>query len=77
MRTFEVERRNDETGVSGTGVVVEGVEFSNGVVVIRWTPSLGSIAIYNCFADFVAIHVNSHPTNRTVITFSDGEVFEQ
>lgn len=36
MRTFELHRDEDETGISGTGVVAEGVEFSDGKVVIRW-----------------------------------------
>lgn len=36
MRTFELHRDEDETGISGTGVVAEGVEFSDGPVALRW-----------------------------------------
>ncbi len=36
MRRFELHRIEDETGISGTGVVAEGVEFSSGVVVLQW-----------------------------------------
>lgn len=36
MRTFHLQRDTDETGISGTGKVAEGVEFSDGEVVIRW-----------------------------------------
>lgn len=36
MRRFELHRDHDVTGVSGTGVVAEGVEFSDGVVSLRW-----------------------------------------
>lgn len=36
MRTFELHRDVDETGISGTGVVAEGVIFSDGPVVLRW-----------------------------------------
>lgn len=36
MRTFHLHREEDETGISGTGNVAEGVEFSDGRVVIRW-----------------------------------------
>ena len=36
MRTFELHRDEDETGISGTGVVAEGVQFSDGPVVLRW-----------------------------------------
>jgi len=37
LRAFHLVRDVDETGVSGTGVVAEGVEFSDGVVALRWT----------------------------------------
>lgn len=36
MKTFHLQRETDVTGISGTGVVAEGVEFSDGCVVIRW-----------------------------------------
>lgn len=36
MRTFHLQRDEDETGISGTGRVAEGVEFDDGVVVVRW-----------------------------------------
>jgi hypothetical protein len=35
-RPFVLRRLVDETGVSGTGVVAEGVEFSDGTVALRW-----------------------------------------
>ena len=38
-RRFQLIRRDDETGVSGTGVVVEGVVFSDGHAAIHWTGS--------------------------------------
>lgn len=36
MHRFLLVRHTDATGISGTGVVAEGVEFSDGVVVLRW-----------------------------------------
>jgi hypothetical protein len=36
MRNFTLERSEDVTGVSGTGTVAEGVEFSDGMVALRW-----------------------------------------
>ena len=36
MRTFELHRDTDVSGVSGTGVVAEGVEFADGTTVVRW-----------------------------------------
>lgn len=42
MRTFQLVRDVDETGISGTGVVAEGIEFSDGVVALRWLVPAGS-----------------------------------
>lgn len=36
MRRFVLDRAVDETGVSGTGTVCEGVQFSDGKVALRW-----------------------------------------
>lgn len=36
MRTFELVRDVDVSGISGTGTVAEGVEFSDGRVAVRW-----------------------------------------
>ena len=33
---FVLNRREDATGISGTGVVAEGIVFSDGVVALRW-----------------------------------------
>lgn len=35
-RRFHLERDTDVTGISGTGVVAEGVVFTDGVTVLRW-----------------------------------------
>ena len=36
LRRFVLQRDEDETGISGTGVVAEGVEFTDGIVVMKW-----------------------------------------
>ncbi len=35
-RRFELHRDTDVSGVSGTGVVAEGIAFTDGVVALRW-----------------------------------------
>lgn len=35
-RRFHLVRDDDETGISGTGVVAEGIEFSNGMCAACW-----------------------------------------
>jgi len=75
IETFTICRQSDESGVSGTGVVIEGVQYATGQVVLHWLlPSpRGSIAVFDSMKDFLNIHVESHPTNNTIITWADGE----
>lgn len=75
IRTFTVCRQNDETGVSGEGVVVEGAVLASGHCIVHWLypPPRGGIAIFDSIDDFLKVHVKPHPTNKTIITFEDGE----
>lgn len=36
IKTFSLQRDFDVSGISGTGLVAEGVQFSDGTVVVRW-----------------------------------------
>jgi hypothetical protein len=77
-RWFILSRGNDESGVSGTGKVLEGVQFTDGTVVLRWTSQPGSTVMWENFEDFWKVHVDSHPTNATVLTWDNGEqVFQE
>ena len=75
MRRFVMHRTHDESGVSGTGLVLEGVLFSTGVVVIHWLtpPPRGSISVFDSMDQFLSIHVRPHPGNQTFLVFEDGE----
>jgi len=75
IRTFTIYRTSDETGVSGDGIIIEGVVLATGQAIIHWlTPfPRGSIAVFDSLDDFTKIHINPHPENRTIITFEDGE----
>ena len=57
IRTFTVCRQNDETGIAGEGVVIEGAMFATGHTVIHWlTPApRGSIAFFDAFDDFESL----------------------
>lgn len=46
MRRFVLNRREDATGTSGTGIVAEGIEFSNGQIAIHWISQLESVNVY-------------------------------
>ena len=76
MRTFEVTRETDASGISGIGKVMEGVEFSDGKVVTRWVieGQPNSVVWWDSFKDFLAISITAHPTNVSRITYGDGSV---
>lgn len=56
MRSFELHRDEDETGISGIGTVAEGVEFTDGTCAMRWLTGTSSTAIYASVDDVVDIH---------------------
>lgn len=56
MRKFNLVRTEDISGVSGTGIVAEGVQFTDGTIALRWLSKHKSTAIYDCIADVQAIH---------------------
>jgi hypothetical protein len=70
MRRFYLERLEDVSGVSGTGVVVEGVEFSDGTCAYRWISNCATTVI----ADSIEIveRVHGHD-GRTVVRWLDKE----
>ena len=45
MRTFILRRKEDVSGVSGVGVVAEGVEFEDGQVALSWLSRFHSVEI--------------------------------
>lgn len=68
MRTFKFNRIKDLTGKSGTGYVVEGVQFSDGRVVLRWISDTSSIVIYNNIDEAIEIHGHE---GATVLEWDD------
>ena len=55
-RTFKLVRDEDETGISGTGTVAEGIEFSNGMCAMCWLTAMHSVAVYPNVRQLEAIH---------------------
>lgn len=56
MRKFGLYRLQDPTGISGTGRVADGVEFTSGKVVLHWLTDVSSIGVYDTLAMVVKIH---------------------
>jgi len=56
-RLFILRRFEDLSGVSGTGIVADGVEFPDGTVALRWRgPGLVSTALYENISTVEDIH---------------------
>ncbi|GAA1690154.1 hypothetical protein ACFTSF_40575 [Kribbella sp. NPDC056951] len=55
-RVFELVRYRDPSGVSGTGVVAEGCEFSDGSVALRWRGDNPATAVWPGLEAVLAVH---------------------
>jgi len=66
FQRFHLERDIDETGVSGTGLVAEGVQFRDGVVAMRWCVNPArSTTVYESVEHVLAIHGHDGKTRVT------------
>lgn len=73
-RRFILKRLEDETGVSGTGIVAEGMEFTNGTCALVWLTEVHSIvAIYDSADTLVKLHGHG---GMTTIEWMDPEVIK-
>ncbi|MFI1472069.1 hypothetical protein [Streptomyces wuyuanensis] len=69
-RRFFLLRHHDITGVSGTGVVADGVEWPDGTVTIRWRGERPSTVDWGSIDD--ALHIHGH-SGSTEIVWVDPE----
>lgn len=56
MRRFQLKRIVDTSGISGTGIVAEGVEFTDGTVAIRWRTKYSSTVFWQSMQEVEAVH---------------------
>lgn len=75
-RLFTLIRHEDESGISGTGRVLDGVIFHTGQVVVCWrsditseTVGYSSLAIYPSWQAFLHVHVHPHAPDTAEIRF--------
>lgn len=71
-RRFELHRNEDVSGVSGLGVVAEGIEFSDGIVAIRWTSAWPTSVVFHDRGIDAVEAVHGHG-GRTRIVWLDAE----
>lgn len=70
MRTFRLIRNEDVSGVSGTGVICEGVEFHDRQVALSWFGQHHTLEIAPSIESVVAIHGHE---GRTIIEWDQPE----
>jgi hypothetical protein len=82
-RLFTLVRNQDESGISGTGRVLDGTIFHTGQVVVCWRSDINdrkvgfsSISIYPSWEAFKHIHVDPHPVGTTRIVFAQEGIFD-
>lgn len=66
MRTFHLQRDEDVSGKSGTGVVAEGIEFSDGVVALHWQGEWPSSVVFYEGIEAVE-HLHGHEGRTHVV----------
>ena len=66
MRPFWLQRVEDESGVSGVGLVAEGIVFSSGWCALTWLTGHKSVAFYPSLEEIEAIH--GHNGKTKIIT---------
>ena len=71
MKLFELRRTEDESGVSGTGTVAQGVIFDNGWCALTWLTEHTSVAFYTSIEEVVAIHGHGGKTKVVQIANCD------
>jgi hypothetical protein len=70
MRRFYLQRDEDVSNVSGTGVVAEGIEWDDGKVCLRWRGKHRSMVLWDDIASVEVIHGHD---GRTRVVWVDGE----
>ena len=56
IKEFYLQRNEDESGISGTGIVARGVVLPSGQVVMEWLTFTSSINIYHNIQQVEEVH---------------------
>ena len=66
-KKFFLNRKIDETGMSGTGIVAEGVLLPNKIAVMWWLVPPFTVSIYSSIQELEKLH--SHGKGTTEVLF--------
>lgn len=62
MKVFYLHRKEDESGISGTGRIAQGIVFDNGKVALTWLSEHPTVTVYDNLGEVRAIHGHSGKT---------------
>lgn len=68
IKRFHLRRNEDESGVSGTGRIAEGVMFTDGTCALRWLTEHRSTALYENIQTLIKIHGHG---GKTAVVFEE------
>ena len=68
-KLFYLQRTQDESGISGTGRIAQGVIFDNGKVALTWLSDTPCTGVYDSIGDVRSIH--GHEGKTEVIMEQD------
>jgi hypothetical protein len=72
MKRFVLMRHRDVSGVSGVGIVAEGIEFTDGTVVIRWLGENPSTVVWGSLLAAMTVHGHGGNTEVRWVGGADG-----
>jgi hypothetical protein len=61
-RRFYLLREQDRSGISGLGHVADGVQFTDGTVVLHWCSAYPATTIWRRLTDLLAVHGHGDTT---------------
>ena len=77
VTVFVLIRHKDISGNSGTGIVAEGVVFSDGKVAMRWLTNTASTVLFDSLEDVQKIHGHEGATEVQILENVDYEERDQ
>lgn len=70
IRRFYLQRTEDVSGISGTGIVAEGVEFTSGMCALTWLSPHRTVEVSESIKTIVELHGHE---GRTELVWLDKE----
>lgn len=67
-RRFVLRRLEDISGISGIGIVAEGIEFCSGMVALSWLSQHHAVNVYQSMRTVHELHGHQ---NRTIVEWVD------